>query len=227
MDQATPHSISTALNAERIEREEADYRRLLALWKLPFSRDCISRFLDVHEQRQRQEMIEWGFDGVQLMPFDSPLEFAFAVSWSMFRSSLLTDYQGRRRFFLSPQVEDGRYRVDFQVCPYGPGSGPYMSVDTTRCVGFPKIAVELDGHEFHEKTREQVTARNARDRHLQDAGWTVLRFSGSEFYGDPFACVEQVWVYALKQAEACDKAVCDAAEEAQLRAWRESERVGD
>jgi hypothetical protein len=34
----------------------------------------------------------------------------------------------------------------------------------------PKIAVELDGHDFHEHTRAQVDLRNHRDRDLASDG---------------------------------------------------------
>ena len=56
-----------------------------------------------------------------------------------------------------------------------------------------KIAVEVDGHDFHERTREQVVARNQRDRDLQADGWTVLHFSGSEIHRQPEECVRQVF----------------------------------
>lgn len=54
----------------------------------------------------------------------------------------------------------------------------------------PLIAIEFDGHAFHEKTAAQVTSRNQRDRDLSDAGWTVWHFSGSEFNRDPKHLVE-------------------------------------
>ncbi len=48
-----------------------------------------------------------------------------------------------------------------------------------------KIAVELDGYEFHEKTKEQAMSDKERDRNLQQADYFVARFSGSEVYADP------------------------------------------
>ena len=55
------------------------------------------------------------------------------------------------------------------------------------------IAVELDGHEFHERTPEQVAYRNQRDRDLQLAGWVVLHFSGREVFQDPWKCANQLF----------------------------------
>jgi very-short-patch-repair endonuclease len=54
-----------------------------------------------------------------------------------------------------------------------------------------KVAVELDGHDFHERTKEQATRDKSRDRRLVELGWTVLRFTGSEVWKDPRACVDQ------------------------------------
>lgn len=56
---------------------------------------------------------------------------------------------------------------------------------------FPLIAVEIDGHDFHERTKDQVTYRNRRDRDLQAAGWHVLHFSGGEVVTRPDRCVAE------------------------------------
>ena len=80
-----------------------------------------------------------------------------------------------------PQKEVGSYRVDFAVhAEFG---------DMLPTV---KVAVECDGHEFHEKTKEQAARDKARDRVLATSGYTVLRFTGSEIYRDAPACAEQV-----------------------------------
>ncbi len=55
-----------------------------------------------------------------------------------------------------------------------------------------RVAVELDGHDFHERTKEQAARDKSRDRDLTTAGWRVLRFTGSEVYKDCGACVRQV-----------------------------------
>lgn len=55
-----------------------------------------------------------------------------------------------------------------------------------------KLIVECDGHDFHEKTKEQVERRNQRDMDLKMAGYEVLHFSGSEIYKEPFKCALNV-----------------------------------
>lgn len=58
-----------------------------------------------------------------------------------------------------------------------------------------RIAVECDGHEFHERTKEQARHDRSRDRTLAAAGWTVLRFTGSEIHRDAVACAREVMAH--------------------------------
>jgi very-short-patch-repair endonuclease len=118
---------------------------------------------------------------------ESPLEAAFYALWSM--HGQLEGYAGAK-FILEPQVIiASAYRVDFQV-------------KLARCDGlarldtFPLVCVELDGHQFHETTKEQATRRNTRDRDITAAGWKMFRFSGSEFYRSPLGCVQEVDAFA-------------------------------
>lgn len=53
------------------------------------------------------------------------------------------------------------------------------------------LAIELDGHDFHERTKEQAQRDKSRDRILQELGWKAIRFTGSEVYADPIACVRE------------------------------------
>ncbi|KAA0117930.1 DUF559 domain-containing protein [Methylobacterium sp. P1-11] len=56
--------------------------------------------------------------------------------------------------------------------------------------------VECDGHEFHERTKEQAQRDRSRDRRLQEAGYRVFRFTGSEIYRDPLGCAREVMNWA-------------------------------
>jgi very-short-patch-repair endonuclease len=44
------------------------------------------------------------------------------------------------------------------------------------------IVVEIDGHEFHERTKEQAKRDRMRDRLMLMDGYMVLRYTGSEIY---------------------------------------------
>ena len=45
-----------------------------------------------------------------------------------------------------------------------------------------KIIIECDGHDFHEKTKEQARKDKQRDRFLIQNGFFVLRYTGSEIF---------------------------------------------
>lgn len=90
-------------------------------------------------------------------------------------------------FSLKPQVQIGSYRVDFLILVHGPK-------------GLRRIAVECDGHDYHDKTKEQAARDKKRDRDLLLAGVSVMRFTGSEIYRDCEACFAQVQQAVLKAA---------------------------
>lgn len=92
-------------------------------------------------------------------------------------------------------VAGHRYRLDYVV-----GIEDADVAWDAICAGleWPKIAVELDGHDFHERTKEQVAYRNQRDRDLQAADWKVFHFSGSELVRNPEQCVREVMEYASR-----------------------------
>jgi len=54
-----------------------------------------------------------------------------------------------------------------------------------------KVGVEVDGHDFH-KTKEQRTKDAHRDRVLTKAGWTILRFTGSEIFSNPYKAAKEI-----------------------------------
>lgn len=78
------------------------------------------------------------------------------------------------------QVKIGRYRVDFLI------AGPSMADES-----YVTLAIECDGHEFHEKTREQAARDRKRDRFLTMCGYFPVRFTGSEIWHDAVGCAEE------------------------------------
>lgn len=63
------------------------------------------------------------------------------------------------------------------------------------------ILIECDGHEWHEKSKEQVIADNKRNRAFRMHGFELLRFSGSEIYNDLAGCLRDVRDLILKIAD--------------------------
>lgn len=139
----------------------------------------------------------------QRIMFDSPLEELFHLWWI---AVMETHAKVMDSFpeSLSPQlihhyellIRSKTYELDFAVI-----------VNRANWRG---IAVELDGHEFHERTPEQVKIRDRRDRALQAAGWFIFHFSFNEFNTAPLRCVEEVFnrtynqITSLIAGEACE-----------------------
>lgn len=74
---------------------------------------------------------------------------------------------------------DKSYRVDFLLDCFGNNKN-------VSCV------VECDGHDYHEKTKEQAKRDKQRDRNLTKDGHKVIRFTGSEIYKNPMHCAREV-----------------------------------
>lgn len=104
----------------------------------------------------------------------SPVEQLFIVQWRYL------DASRRYGLTLSPQeiveTEAGRFAVDFVV----------------RSTSREPVAIEIDGHDFHEKTKEQVASDKRRERAIVKKGFKLLRFTGSEITRNPRACVADV-----------------------------------
>lgn len=129
----------------------------------------------------------------------SPIEQLFYAAWE-----LLDPVMGQRcdgfSLILTPQVQvethGHAYRLDFAVT-YVSQAEQHVIEDAA----FPRIGIELDGHDFHERTREQVELRNRRDRHLAAAGWKVFHYAGSEVRRSPGQCVSEVALFAIEHGD--------------------------
>lgn len=69
-----------------------------------------------------------------------------------------------------------RYRIDFAIVAHD---------------GRPWVACEVDGFAFH-SSKDQIVYDRQRERALTAAGWTVLRFTGTEVNRDAEGCVLEV-----------------------------------
>lgn len=78
-----------------------------------------------------------------------------------------------------------------------------------------KVAIECDGHDFHEKTKLQAASDKRRDRAITCAGFKMLRYTGSEIWRNPLECAEEAVALAKSMfsdaAEAYYFATRDAA----------------
>lgn len=131
---------------------------------------------------------------------ESPAEAIFLAWWEISGAAARLA-GGIEIASIHPQVEvecEGRcYRLDFQAryCD------PLVKAAAVRFNAPLRLAVEIDGHDFHERTKEQVTHRDRRDRALQNDGWQILHFSGPELFGNPLRCATEVRVAVVSHYE--------------------------
>lgn len=87
-----------------------------------------------------------------------------------------------------PQTKIGKYRADIAIVVTLLGERLFL-------------VVECDGHEYHEKTKEQAARDKARDRSITAAGWRIFRFTGSEIWKDPIKCGDEIESFIYKWQE--------------------------
>lgn len=113
--------------------------------------------------------------------FDTRIEFARPPSGQVAKA-VPPPFPG---IYIFPQITIGNYRVDFLVAEVSVGPSA-------------RLIVELDGHDFHERTKDQAQRDKARDRFLVSQGYRVLRFTGSEVFRDPRAVAHEVIAVLLE-----------------------------
>lgn len=153
------------------------------------------------EQFWQQHCFNWGFSW-HYPHAESPAEVVFEMWWRCL--VWLAGYELK----LVPQVEvfvgDRRYRLDFTVELSNPW---FIAEVNARRMRWAPIVIEIDGHTFHEKTKDQVTNRNQRDRDLQALGATIFHFSYDELTSEPLRCAGDVLSLGHDQLAALQKAM--------------------
>lgn len=96
------------------------------------------------------------------------------------RRSILDDASTIYSCSLIQQMMVGPYVADF---------GIVAATSDSRVL---VVAVECDGHDFHERTKQQVARDKARDRAFAERDIRLFRFSGSEIWRDAGLCADQV-----------------------------------
>lgn len=121
-------------------------------------------------------------------PTDPSVVYKLLISESPIETKLLKElinYTNEHSFYLDTQKDfsiNGRgYRVDIYI--------EFTDSNNKK----HKIVVECDGHEYHEKTKEQAQRDKQRDRDFLSQGILTLRFTGSEIWKNPKKCVEEIF----------------------------------
>lgn len=109
---------------------------------------------------------------------ESSIETLFYNAFEYVRA---IDRKNREDYFLIPQkeieIDNKLYRVDFMFINY---------------LNDKKIVIECDGYEYH-SSKEQIVKDNQRQRDLENAGYIVIRFLGTEIFNNPINCVYDVY----------------------------------
>ena len=139
------------------------------------------------ELAERVDAIQAGLSACQ-SPIEHALACALATNYmsggmgAKIGDSEILSGAGRNTYIeILPQFQVGMYRADFIV-----------SLLCHHREGGPSVIVECDGHDYHERTKEQAEHDKSRDRFMQSAGHHVLRFTGREIHRNAAKCAREV-----------------------------------
>jgi len=142
----------------------------------------VSKFLarasDVYGRYKADEFSQfmWG----ECSRIQSPIEQLFLVAINLVGEVNFVSISIAKEKFrddnddllIIPQWQVGKYRADFALRRH-----PLDKI----------VCVELDGHEFHDRTEPQRRYEKTRDRFFTGSGYSVLHFTGAEIVRDPCA----------------------------------------
>lgn len=132
--------------------------------------------------------VAWDFLSSPMMmpaPCDmirSPIELA------MFRCMhyILSGFEEDMRLQITHQARVLNYKVDFLIAS---------------SAGVPLLVIECDGHDFHERTKEQASKDKSREREILAATLLpMMRFTGSEIWSNTFECATEAICFAMSKA---------------------------
>jgi len=127
-------------------------------------------------------------------PIKSPIEQLFYVAFHAMAVSTGNEVNPEFRYddkgtpylwngvYIAAQHKVGSYRVDFLVSQIG--------IAPEHACG--PVVVELDGHQFHDKNKQQRSYEKARDRFLVKEGYRVVHYTGSDIVNDPYSAAWEV-----------------------------------
>jgi very-short-patch-repair endonuclease len=121
---------------------------------------------------------------------ESPIEQMMAIALERMHSSYQNGIREERRGIDILDIKNQqaivigkiKYRVDFLIIVWLPKNNETI-----------QFVIECDGHDFHEKTKEQAIWDKQRDRALNHNGYRVIRFTGSEIFKYPDKCADEVF----------------------------------
>lgn len=122
----------------------------------------------------------------------SPIEKIMRIILIDIEDKLEVEFNSNNPFIIvNPQYKIENYRADFLVELWNGKGNKYI--------------IECDGHDFHEKTKEQAEYDKKRERVFVSRGYKVLRYSGSELYRDFEKIKNELFeIFSSEYIEVCD-----------------------
>ena len=119
--------------------------------------------------------------GLDMTPIESQLFSALLnkIFKDGFTSITIEIPREPRSLKIIPQKQIGDYRSDFLLI-------------ADSIFSHKEMIVECDGHDYHERTKEQASADKTRDRFFQTQDKIVFRFSGSDIYNNTDKCCNEI-----------------------------------
>lgn len=124
----------------------------------------------------------------------SPIEKILSIEladltfeWSYFDKIEILDIVPQKNIY----IDKKHYIADFLI--------EILFKHNDKNIAIMNLIIECDGHEFHERTKEQVIKDNQRNRDLLNNDYHILHFSGSEIYNTSTKCKREIIKYILNQ----------------------------
>lgn len=116
------------------------------------------------------------------------------------------------------KITDKDYPIELKMCVFGLVNQAEINIENNKYfadflfddslygktipfVKDIKLIIECDGFEYHHKNKKQVDNDYKRQIALQNAGYDVIRFSGSQLYKDPIGCAETAFNYLVNKVK--------------------------
>lgn len=165
--------------SEAISEKFTNYNRLKKITESPIEQVMLAGLILQYNVDFPGEKLELR-DSLKIITFDNDFPLTFF------------DYHipqiGYSGVVIIPQVNIGDFRVDFLVAGW-------QEHQIKGGLVWQKVLVECDGHDYHERTKEQASRDKKKDRFLQKEGYTVFRFSGSDIWKDVSSCCGEIYEF--------------------------------
>ena len=117
-------------------------------------------------------------------------ELAFHPNLSKFYLEITPQYKITAKSREGRKIIEKKYRADFLI---------ELKEKATN-LDVIKLIVEVDGHDYHERTKEQAQHDKERDRSFLSLGYPTMRFTGREIYSDTVKATSEIEKYLLEKA---------------------------